>query len=157
MSLWDSATNWQNEATADVNKASVLPPANQEVAHTDSQQTLMLMLCSPQKIVASGDQDKDDGLDFGEFTKYLKEHEKKLRLTFKSLDKNNDGMIQADAGDLTCVAVMLVEGDVRGMRTAVFFFSTGRVDAMEIKQSLADLGLDISTEEAQKILQRYFC
>ncbi|XP_041790706.1 calcium-binding mitochondrial carrier protein SCaMC-1 [Chelmon rostratus] len=72
-----------------------------------------------QKIVASGDQDKDDGLDFGEFTKYLKEHEKKLRLTFKSLDKNNDG----------------------------------RVDAMEIKQSLADLGLDISTEEAQKILQ----
>lgn len=28
---------------------------------------------------------------------------------------------------------------------------------MEIKQSLADLGLDISIEEAQKILQRYFC
>uniref|UniRef100_A0A8C4EGC0 EF-hand domain-containing protein n=1 Tax=Dicentrarchus labrax TaxID=13489 RepID=A0A8C4EGC0_DICLA len=63
--------------------------------------------------------DKDDGLDFSEFTKYLKEHEKKLRLTFKSLDKNNDG----------------------------------RVDFMEIQQSLADLGLDISKEEAQKILQ----
>uniref|UniRef100_A0A8C5HQP5 Calcium-binding mitochondrial carrier protein SCaMC-1-like n=1 Tax=Gouania willdenowi TaxID=441366 RepID=A0A8C5HQP5_GOUWI len=44
-----------------------------------------------QKIVSSGDQDKDEGLDFNEFTKYLKEHEKKLRITFKSLDKNNDG------------------------------------------------------------------
>ncbi|XP_031715535.1 calcium-binding mitochondrial carrier protein SCaMC-1 [Anarrhichthys ocellatus] len=71
-----------------------------------------------QKIISSGDQDKDDGLDFNEFSKYLKEHEKKLRLTFKSLDKNNDG----------------------------------RVDFMEIKQSLADLGMDISKEEAQKIL-----
>ncbi|KAK7889552.1 hypothetical protein WMY93_025112 [Mugilogobius chulae] len=72
-----------------------------------------------QKIVSSGDQDKDEGLDFAEFSKYLKDHEKKLRLTFKSLDKNNDG----------------------------------RIDIMEIKQSLADLGLDISKDEAQKILQ----
>lgn len=72
-----------------------------------------------QKIISSGDEDKDDGLDFNEFSKYLREHEKKLRLTFKSLDKNNDG----------------------------------RVDFMEIKQSLAELGLDISKEEAQKILQ----
>lgn len=72
-----------------------------------------------QKIVSSGDQDKDEGLDFSEFSRYLKEHEKKLRLTFKSLDKNNDG----------------------------------RIDFMEIKQSLTDLGLDISKEEAEKILQ----
>lgn len=43
-------------------------------------------------MVSSGDKDKDDGLDFNEFSNYLKEHEKKLRLTFKSLDKNNDGM-----------------------------------------------------------------
>ncbi|KAK1896495.1 Calcium-binding mitochondrial carrier protein SCaMC-1 [Dissostichus eleginoides] len=71
-----------------------------------------------QKIVSSGDQDKDDGLDFNEFSNYLKEHEKKLRLTFKSLDKNNDG----------------------------------RIDFLEIKQSLADLGMDISKDEAQKIL-----
>ncbi|KAK5869564.1 hypothetical protein PBY51_024270 [Eleginops maclovinus] len=73
---------------------------------------------SAQKIVSSGDQDKDDGLDLNEFSNYLKEHEKKLRLTFKSLDKNNDG----------------------------------RIDFLEIKQSLADLGMDISKEEAQKIL-----
>ena len=43
--------------------------------------------------MSSGDKDKDQGLDFGEFSKYLKEHEKKLRLTFKSLDKNNDGEV----------------------------------------------------------------
>ncbi|XP_067452393.1 mitochondrial adenyl nucleotide antiporter SLC25A24 [Thunnus thynnus] len=72
-----------------------------------------------QKIVSSGDQNKDDGLDFNEFSKYLKEHEKKLRLTFKSLDKNNDG----------------------------------RIDFTEVQQSLSDLGLDISKEEAEKILQ----
>uniref|UniRef100_A0A4W6F707 Solute carrier family 25 member 24 n=1 Tax=Lates calcarifer TaxID=8187 RepID=A0A4W6F707_LATCA len=72
-----------------------------------------------QKIISSGDQDKDDGLDFNEFSKYLKEHEKKLRLTFKSLDKNNDG----------------------------------RIDFMEIKQSLADLGMEITKEDAEKILK----
>lgn len=56
-----------------------------------------LIYCfSPQKIISSGDKDQDEGLDFTEFSKYLKEHEKKLKLTFKSLDKNNDGkMISA--------------------------------------------------------------
>lgn len=49
------------------------------------------LISSPQKIVSSGDQNKDGSLDFSEFSKYLKEHEKKLRLTFKSLDRNNDG------------------------------------------------------------------
>uniref|UniRef100_A0AAQ4S5L9 EF-hand domain-containing protein n=1 Tax=Gasterosteus aculeatus aculeatus TaxID=481459 RepID=A0AAQ4S5L9_GASAC len=72
-----------------------------------------------QKIISSGDKDNNEELDFDEFSKYLKEHERKLRLTFKSLDKNKDGC----------------------------------VDFMEIKQSLADLGLDISKEEAQKILK----
>lgn len=71
-----------------------------------------------QKIVSSGDQDNDEGLDFNEFSKYLKEHERKLQLTFKSLDKNNDG----------------------------------RIDFMEIKQSLSDLGVNISKEDAEKIL-----
>lgn len=53
-----------------------------------------LKLCvSLQKIISSGDQDKNEGLDFNEFSKYLKEHEKKLKLTFKSLDKNNDGKL----------------------------------------------------------------
>uniref|UniRef100_H3DCX0 Solute carrier family 25 member 24 n=1 Tax=Tetraodon nigroviridis TaxID=99883 RepID=H3DCX0_TETNG len=76
-------------------------------------------LGAAQKIVSSGDQNKDGCLDFSEFSKYLKDHEKKLRLTFKSLDRNNDG----------------------------------RIDASEIQQSLAELGIDISQENALKILQ----
>lgn len=44
-----------------------------------------------QKIFSSGDKNRDGVLDFTEFASYLKEHEKKLWLTFKSLDKNNDG------------------------------------------------------------------
>ncbi|XP_061588119.1 mitochondrial adenyl nucleotide antiporter SLC25A24-like [Cololabis saira] len=72
-----------------------------------------------QKIVSSGDQNKDGYLDFNEFTKYLKEHEKKLWLTFKSLDRNNDG----------------------------------RIDATEIQQSLAELGMDVSKVDALKILK----
>uniref|UniRef100_A0A8P4K5M2 EF-hand domain-containing protein n=1 Tax=Dicentrarchus labrax TaxID=13489 RepID=A0A8P4K5M2_DICLA len=76
-------------------------------------------LGAAQKIVSSGDQNKDGSLDFNEFSKYLKDHEKKLRLTFKSLDRNNDG----------------------------------RIDASEIQQSLAELGMDVSRENALKILQ----
>ncbi|XP_024134505.1 calcium-binding mitochondrial carrier protein SCaMC-1 isoform X1 [Oryzias melastigma] len=72
-----------------------------------------------QKIISAGDKNKDEFLDFGEFSKYLKDHEKKIQLVFKSLDKNNDGTINIS----------------------------------EIKQSLADLGLTISTEEAKTILK----
>lgn len=57
---------------------------------------------SSQKIVKAGDKDQDGRLDFEEFVHYLKGHEKKLRLVFKSLDKKNDGMvIFIAAGGLT--------------------------------------------------------
>lgn len=48
-------------------------------------------LLSFQKIVKAGDKDLDGQLDFEEFVHYLRDHEKKLRLVFKSLDKKNDG------------------------------------------------------------------
>ena len=48
-------------------------------------------LLSLQKIVKAGDKDLDGQLDFEEFVHYLRDHEKKLRLVFKSLDKKNDG------------------------------------------------------------------
>lgn len=39
----------------------------------------------------AGDKDLDGQLDFEEFVHYLRDHEKKLRLVFKSLDRKNDG------------------------------------------------------------------
>uniref|UniRef100_A0A3B1KE33 EF-hand domain-containing protein n=1 Tax=Astyanax mexicanus TaxID=7994 RepID=A0A3B1KE33_ASTMX len=71
------------------------------------------LICIYRKIVTTGDRNRDGVLDFTEFTRYLKEHEKKLWLTFKSLDKNNDGN----------------------------------------QTVLSELGMDISTEAALKILQ----
>lgn len=63
-----------------------------------------------------------------------------------------------------CCVVVIYHGSGRGfisvtadrnIRTSVFSFLTGRIDFMEVKQSLADLGLDISKEEAEKILNRF--
>ncbi|VCW67756.1 unnamed protein product [Gulo gulo] len=72
-----------------------------------------------EKIFTTGDINKDGKLDFEEFMKYLKDHEKKMKLAFKSLDKNNDGVIEAS----------------------------------EIVQSLQILGLTISEQQAELILQ----
>uniref|UniRef100_A0A8I5MWV9 Mitochondrial adenyl nucleotide antiporter SLC25A24 n=1 Tax=Papio anubis TaxID=9555 RepID=A0A8I5MWV9_PAPAN len=72
-----------------------------------------------EKIFTTGDVNKDGKLDFEEFMKYLKDHEKKMKLAFKSLDKNNDG----------------------------------KIEASEIVQSLQTLGLTISEQQAELILQ----
>ncbi|XP_053446534.1 calcium-binding mitochondrial carrier protein SCaMC-1-like [Nycticebus coucang] len=45
-------------------------------------------------ILKAGDINKDSELDFGEFLRYLQDHEKKMRLAFNSLDKNKDGVIE---------------------------------------------------------------
>ncbi|XP_072319934.1 mitochondrial adenyl nucleotide antiporter SLC25A24-B isoform X2 [Eucyclogobius newberryi] len=50
---------------------------------------------SIEKIVAAGDTNQDGVLDFEEFMQYLHDHEKQLKLMFRSLDKNNDGHIDA--------------------------------------------------------------
>uniref|UniRef100_A0A674MFW7 Solute carrier family 25 member 25b n=1 Tax=Takifugu rubripes TaxID=31033 RepID=A0A674MFW7_TAKRU len=79
----------------------------------------LMLILSLQKIVKAGDKDLDGQLDFEEFVHYLCDHEKKLRLVFKSLDRKNDG----------------------------------RIDSQEILQSLRDLGVHISEEQAEKILK----
>ncbi|XP_026077847.1 calcium-binding mitochondrial carrier protein SCaMC-3 isoform X3 [Carassius auratus] len=72
-----------------------------------------------EQIVRAGDINLDGQLDFEEFTEYLRSHEKRLKLMFRSLDRNNDG--QLDVG--------------------------------EIQQSLHNLGVDVTLEQAAKILQ----
>ncbi|XP_031231086.1 calcium-binding mitochondrial carrier protein SCaMC-1-like isoform X5 [Mastomys coucha] len=50
----------------------------------------------PEKeIFERADSNADSGLDFEEFVQYLQDHEKKMKLAFKSLDKNDDGVIDA--------------------------------------------------------------
>ena len=54
--------------------------------------TVIIQRLIVQGIIAEADQDEDKALDFGEFTSYMEEHEKGLRLAFSDLDKNKDGM-----------------------------------------------------------------
>lgn len=63
---------------------------------------LILHIVSFQKIVKAGDKDLDGQLDFEEFVHYLRDHEKKLRLVFKSLDKKNDGKGLVCRYDVLC-------------------------------------------------------
>ncbi|XP_060716500.1 mitochondrial adenyl nucleotide antiporter SLC25A23 isoform X2 [Tachysurus vachellii] len=58
----------------------------------------LLSRTSAEEIVREGDTNQDGQLDFEEFTQYLRTHEKRLRLMFSSLDRNNDGEI--DAGEI---------------------------------------------------------
>ncbi|XP_071359910.1 mitochondrial adenyl nucleotide antiporter SLC25A23-like isoform X2 [Trachinotus anak] len=73
---------------------------------------------SLERIVEAGDTNQDGVLDFEEFTQYLRNHEKQLKLMFSRLDRNNDGMI----------------------------------DAAEIQHCLRSIGVDISREDATRIL-----
>ena len=44
-----------------------------------------------QEIMKKADEDDNLELDFKEFSRYMQEHERKLRLAFSDLDKNKDG------------------------------------------------------------------
>lgn len=107
-------------------------------------------LFSEQKIVKAGDKDLDGQLDFEEFVHYLQDHEKKLRLVFKSLDKKNDGkhLSHAQGGLVHVLACNMYPW-------AHWLIFAGRIDAQEIVQSLRDLGVKISEQQAEKILKRW--
>ncbi|KAF7689292.1 hypothetical protein HF521_012645 [Silurus meridionalis] len=79
----------------------------------------LLSRTSAEQIVSEGDTNQDGQLDFEEFTQYLCSHEKRLRLMFSSLDRNNDG----------------------------------EIDAGEIQLSLHNVGVEVTLDEATKILQ----
>lgn len=97
----------------------------------------------------AGDKDLDGQLDFEEFVHYLQDHEKKLRLVFKSLDKKNDG-----EHCLQSQRPPLVSGLSWAWPPTEAFVVAGRIDAQEIMQSLRDLGVKISEQQAEKILKR---
>lgn len=43
-------------------------------------------------MVKVSDTNQDGVLDFEEFTQYLRAHEKQLKIMFRNLDRNNDGL-----------------------------------------------------------------
>lgn len=47
---------------------------------------------SVDQIVRAGDTNQDGVLDFEEFCQYLRTHERRLKLMFSTLDRNNDGL-----------------------------------------------------------------
>lgn len=49
-------------------------------------------VCLCFQMVKAGDTNQDGVLDFEEFTQYLRTHEKQLKIMFKNLDRNNDGV-----------------------------------------------------------------
>ena len=53
--------------------------------------SVFLFLSRLQKFLGRVDADGNEQVDIREFINYVAEHEKKLWLTFKDLDKNNDG------------------------------------------------------------------
>lgn len=54
--------------------------------------TPLLASVSGLQIIQAGDTNQDGELDFEEFTQYLRTHERRLKLMFSSLDRNNDGL-----------------------------------------------------------------
>jgi len=47
----------------------------------------------PQKTLKTEEKEHDGQLDFEEFVHYLQDHEKDLKLVFKSLDRKKAGII----------------------------------------------------------------
>ncbi|KAI4898740.1 hypothetical protein NFI96_014129 [Prochilodus magdalenae] len=72
-----------------------------------------------KKIVKTEEQDLNGQLDFEEFVHYLQDHEKDLKLVFRSLDKKN----------------------------------AGKANAHEIVESLRELGVHMSLQQAERVLE----
>ncbi|XP_010771958.1 calcium-binding mitochondrial carrier protein SCaMC-2-B-like isoform X2 [Notothenia coriiceps] len=92
----------ETEADGNCREKNTVPSFDsKEISRTETpkKNTVYILVAPPkslqQKIVKAGDKDLDGQLDFEEFVHYLRDHEKKLRLVFKSLDKKNDGRIDS--------------------------------------------------------------
>ncbi|KAL4648568.1 calcium-binding mitochondrial carrier protein SCaMC-3-like isoform X2 [Arapaima gigas] len=108
-----------------------------------------LLRSNAEEIVQAGDTNQDGQLDFEEFTQYLRAHEKELRLMFRSLDRNNDGLCSLYTHTHTHTHTHLILTPVLS--------AEGCIDVSEIQLSLHNLGVDVSMEQASRILQRSVC
>lgn len=131
----------------------------------------------------------DGQLDFEEFVHYLQDHEKDLKLVFKTLDKkdagkgsNNGVHSYTDHVNATSLAVSSwrtahkLPGNmplnslgynlksrvllylfllVNTISSPAFSVFSGNINAKEIVDSLRDLGVHITLQQAEGVLRRY--
>ncbi|XP_036129045.1 calcium-binding mitochondrial carrier protein SCaMC-1-like [Molossus molossus] len=92
-------------------------------------------LHSEKDIFKAGDTNADSGLDFEEFMRYLKDHEKKMRLAFNSLDKNNDGVIETSEliAALESLGVHISEAQAKNILQSIDSDGTMTIDWDEWK------------------------
>ena len=55
----------------------------------------LLLTLFVQAILRKADTNQSADISFPEFVEYMREHERKLKLAFSDLDRNNDGMAVA--------------------------------------------------------------
>lgn len=116
----------------------------------------MSAILSLQKSVKE-EKDLDGQLDFEEFVHYLQDYEKDLKLVFKTLDKKNAGRTGRWS---FCMLAINKLGHVFRLTDSnafivSFCFLSGDVDAKEIMESLQNLGVHITLQQAEKVLARY--
>lgn len=109
-------------------------------------------------MVKAGDTNEDGVLDFEEFTQYLRAHEKQLKIMFRDLDRNNDGVywptvLMSPLVQNVCVEIVSPPLHSH-ISLSYWWICAGQIDAAEIQHSLRAIGVNISLKDATRILQR---
>jgi len=63
-------------------------------------------------MLTKADKDRSASISFAEFVEYMREHERKLKLAFSDLDRNNDGKAVVAAFVKMSYFVMLCNQDI---------------------------------------------
>ena len=79
-----------------------------------------------------------------EFMKYMANHEKKLKIAFNRLDKNNDGMLMLLK---ECLQFFIFH---KPENTLLL----GQIEPSEIQATMAQLGVHVDEQEARSLLQK---
>ena len=81
-----------------------------------------------------------------EFMKYMANHEKKLKIAFNRLDKNNDGMLMLLK---ECLQFFIFHCH-KSENTLLI----GQIEPSEIQATMAQLGVHVDEQEARSLLQK---
>ena len=97
-------------------------------------------LSTAQAVVSLGDVNKDGQIDFDEFANYIRNHEEKLRLVFKKLDLNEDGIWSHDHHVTYALNTL--------------YLVIGKIDREEVIKSLKKLGIASAEGEVDRLIKK---